>query len=74
MNFNIKYWNFINYAAYFIFLINVPNPFIGIFGGYVFASTFGEMLHKFTSRKSSEAFAKKHNLKYNPKSKSYEKQ
>jgi len=73
MNFNMKDWNFANWIAFFISVCTIQNFAIGFVFGYVFASTFGELIHNVSSKKGNEAFAKKHNLVYNPKTKQFEK-
>lgn len=74
MNFNIKHWNLLNYISFLVFCCSVYSPLVAIVGGYIFASTVGEAIHQLVSRKSNNEFSKKHNLSYDPKTKSYVKE
>jgi hypothetical protein len=46
MNFNIKTWEFPNYAAFFVSIIMISSFYVALPFGYVFASTFGELIRK----------------------------
>jgi hypothetical protein len=74
MNFNIKNWNLLNYVTFIVFCFSAYTSLVAILGGYVFASTIGEVIHQFVSKKSADEFSKKHNLRYDPKAKSYTKE
>lgn len=74
MNFNIKDWNIINYVSFLTFCFSINSPILSISGGYIFASTIGEIAHQIVSIKSSNKFSNKHNFRYDNKTKSYTKE